>query len=354
MRRLIGALAVSALALGACTSATSAEAPTAGQSEGTGSSSATSSATARTPASAPPADLGTPVVGECWDYPDSNFWVLEANPDATRVGCDEPHTAQTVWVGTVEDDLPENPFTTMTALGDPYRAASGRVDWDTVPTDVREKIDAQSDRVDPAFEACREAILDVTGARAVGGMTQTMLFQSDITGPSDKQWVAGARWVRCMVNASLPASSSAKPRALMQLPATLDGVLNRSSGTKYRYCWRIPENSDKAVYAQCGSSKARNMWLTVTSTLPQPANIRFISGGQAASVARSVCLSALSALLTQRTNAEIANAMNVWGYTRMKDGEIREGFFRKSWGRSNAFISCAVPSRGFAASLPVS
>lgn len=353
MRRLIGALAVSALALGACTSATSAEAPSAGQSAGAGSSSAPASALASPSASAAAVDLGTPIVGECWDYPDSNFWVLEANPDATPVDCEEPHTAQVVWVGSVADDLAENPFTTMATLGDPYRAATGRVDWDKVPADVRGKIDAQSERVDPAFEACRDAILDVTGARAVGGMTQTTLFRPDVTGPSDEQWAAGARWVRCLVNATLPENGSAKPRPLMELPATLDGVLNRSSGTKYRYCWRFPKNSDEAVYAECGSSKARNMWLTVTSKLPQPANIRFVSKGQAESMARSVCLTALSKLLTRRTTAEIANVMNVWGYTEMKDGEIRKGFFRKSWGKPNAFIGCAVPSRGFSASVPV-
>ena len=331
----------SALLLSACTTGGGDAAPSTTELEPAPSASAASTASSTASVEA----LALPQVGECWAYDNINRWVIEENPTASQVDCSKPHQGQTVWVGSFPDTTTVNPFTEMMTIIKPYRDENGDVDWSKVPADVHKAYDIPFASLKSAFEECDASIAKLVGTTGVAGIKQVSLFTSDATGPTDADWANGARWIRCNAVSRVPVSGNARPAALMQLPPTLDNVLATNAGTRFRYCWR---SQGETVYrAICGSKRSQNMWMTLTSTLPQPSNIKYISQAQAASMARSVCLSAASRIQPQRTDADIAKNLNAWGYTKLANGSIKQGFSKKTWGKPNAFIGCAVAARDF-------
>ncbi len=111
---------------------------------------------------ASPAAAATPTVGACYDYPAST--IGKSATAAPAIPCDAPHTAETYWIGTVPD-----------SFGLPSQSTS-------------------RDRL-RATQACTEdamnAYLGMADRRLPSRFTSVALF------PSDTEWQAGERWVRC-------------------------------------------------------------------------------------------------------------------------------------------------------------
>jgi hypothetical protein len=109
-----------------------------------------------------PAAAATPTVGSCYEYPATT--IGKASSAAPAIPCEAPHTAETYWVGTVPD-----------SFGLPSQAS----------TKARLRV----------TQACTEdamnAYLGLDKRRIPSRFTSVALF------PTDAQWQAGERWVRC-------------------------------------------------------------------------------------------------------------------------------------------------------------
>ena len=103
-----------------------------------------------------------PAVGSCFDYPFSTLG--KASSAAPAIGCEFPHTAETWFVGTVPD-----------SFGPPSKAS-------------------QADRLLAARPCTTKAM------NAALGMPTRVLpsrYRTVVLFPTDAQWNAGERWVRC-------------------------------------------------------------------------------------------------------------------------------------------------------------
>lgn len=121
-----------------------------------------------------------PAVGTCFDYP---FSVTDAiSTDAPAVPCEGPHTAETFFVGQVSE-----------RLGTPSKAS----------------VNARLAAVAPCTARAMNTHLGLTGRTLPSRFVVVPLL------PTDAQWAAGERWVRCdvVLQSGLKAQSVTGPMA---------------------------------------------------------------------------------------------------------------------------------------------
>lgn len=147
---------------------------------------------------APPASAATPTVGSCFEYPATT--IGKASSGAPAIPCEAPHTAETYWVGSVSD-----------AFGLPSRAST-------------------KDRL-RATQACTEKAMNdylgLTQRRIPSRFTSVALF------PTDEQWQAGERWVRCdtVLKAGRQLTSITGPAAAFAASVPADRLDSCTIGT---------------------------------------------------------------------------------------------------------------------------
>jgi hypothetical protein len=112
----------------------------------------------------PSSASAAPLVGGCYDYPAKT--IGKVSSAAPAIGCEAPHTAETYWVGALADAFGLPSASTQVA-----RLSAGR------PCTVK-------------------AMNDYLG---MSDRTLPTRFRTVVLFPTDEQWNAGERWVRCDV-----------------------------------------------------------------------------------------------------------------------------------------------------------
>jgi hypothetical protein len=105
-----------------------------------------------------------PVVGSCYDYNAKTLKAVSSN--APAIGCEAPHTAETYYVRTLPD-----------SFGPPSKSSLG----------------AQLSASKPCTVKAVNAYLAMPGRSLPSRFLSVPLF------PTDAQWTAGERWMRCDV-----------------------------------------------------------------------------------------------------------------------------------------------------------
>lgn len=172
-----------------------------------------------------------PAVGSCFDYPFSTLG--KASSAAPAIGCEFPHTAETWFVGTVPD-----------SFGPPSKAS-------------------QADRLLAARPCTTKAM------NAALGMPTRVLpsrYRTVVLFPTDAQWNAGERWVRC--DAALQSGlqfQSTTGTAAAFVAATTQDVLN--------FCTPSTPSARNTAAVQC--TKPKRNWIKVLDRELGGPNSRF-------------------------------------------------------------------------------
>ena len=167
----------------------------------------------------PAAAAEAPQVGACYAY--KAAVLKEVSTDAPAVDCDASHTAETYWVGSVTN-----------ALGVPSKAPSARLLAASRPctTDAMNAYLGIPDRVLPSR------------------------FQTVVLFPTDAQWGAGERWVRCdvVLQGGLALRPFAGPAA---------GFVAANPSTQFDFCTPREPNARATEAYPC--LNPRKNWIKV-------------------------------------------------------------------------------------------
>ena len=333
---VVAGFAFAIVALAACGSGNTADS---GSNSNTASSGDTADSGGSIEATEPPAvpAVVLPVVGECWDYPKTDYWSLDGAP----VDCASKHTAQTVWVGELPATVVERPFTVLDELKKKYTQPDGIVDYTHITDADRVIKDADDESMKVSFKSCRVAMNSLIGADLQGGGTMSNLFSTDITGPSIEQWAAGARWLRCNAAAHTPANESVESVGLMTLPEDITGVMRTPAGIQFNYCYDY--KGDNFIRAVCGTPEAKNMNLVISSTIPQPGGMVWAGKKAAEKTSEKFCLSFISGYEKDSNSG----TYNYWGVYEKADGSRTTGYTKNTWGTDKATFACGVSAENY-------
>lgn len=137
-----------------------------------------------------------PQVGECTKTSAWGPFVL----DGGVVDCSDPHTGQTVYVGK-------------------WTSRTSPAETDTFSFRKRDKV---VDQLMPEIDRCDAARHDFLGAWRSPSVFRISKFYVHVSGPNQKEWAAGERWLRCDVVAfEAPRSWSQTANNWLQLPTKL-------------------------------------------------------------------------------------------------------------------------------------
>jgi len=272
-----------------------------------------------------------PKVADCWDQTNMDNWVLEG----TLTNCVSEHNGQTIWVGELPDTVLENPFTVMEGFKAVNAGADGKVDWDSINDRDRAEYDTQLALLDTSFSECKTELNEVIGANSPDGSTMTTIFSTDETGPSQSEWDEGARWIRCNATAKVPVNEGEPSAGLMQLPEDLYSVMLTDDGRQFNYCWKNGDTgTERAI---CGTPKAKQMFLTLSSRFPQADVKPWVSKKWADKQAKDFCNDAVRPYMKSNKAK-----YRYWGlYENSAEARVR-GFSKATWGTDKATFACAI------------
>ncbi len=176
----------------------------------------------------PTTAAAAPVVGACYEYPADTL--TKVSSGAPAIGCESPHTAETFWVGTVAD-----------AIGLPSKVTP--VSYLTAGKPCTAKV--------------MNTYLGFTDRSLPSRFTTVVLL------PTDAQWAAGERWVRCDV--VLKAG-----KALKSITGTATGLVAATPEAIFNFC--TPKEPRAASTAAYPCTNAKKNWIKVLDvTLGGPA-----------------------------------------------------------------------------------
>jgi hypothetical protein len=223
-----------------------------------------------------------PAVGTCWDYP---FSVTERiSTDAPAVPCEGPHTAETFFVGPVSD-----------RLGTPSKAS----------------VNARLAATAPCTVAAMNAYLGLAGRSLPSRFTVVPLL------PTDAQWAAGERWVRCdvLLQSGLQAERVAGPMTAVAAglaPAALD------------FCTPGTPSAKNTAAVPC---TGRRNWIKV---------LEQTLGGPTARFPGTSAIQRRSATICQRVAKKYAGNVQFPGWWRINPTE-------SGWRDGKRTLQCFVP-----------
>lgn len=169
-----------------------------------------------------------PVVGACYQYPADTL--TKVSSGAPAIGCEAAHTAETFWVGTVAD-----------AIG--------------VPSKVSPEAFLAAGK--PCTAKVMNTYLGFTNRTLPTRFTTVVLL------PTDAQWAAGERWVRCDV--VLKAGKDLK-----SITGTATGLVAATPEATFNFC--TPKEPRAASTAAYPCTNPKKNWIKVLDvTLGGPA-----------------------------------------------------------------------------------
>jgi hypothetical protein len=154
-----------------------------------------------------------PVVGACYDYNAKTLKAVSSN--APAIGCDAPHTAETYYVRTIPD-----------SFGLPSKSSLG----------------AQLSASKPCTVTAINAYLGMPGRALPSRFRSVPLF------PTDAQWTAGERWMRCDV--ALQEGLGLQPFA-----GTVTAFVASQPQDTFNFCTRGAPNPLKVAAYVCQAPK---------------------------------------------------------------------------------------------------
>ena len=193
---------------------------------------------------AAPTQAATPAVGQCFTYSKSDA-AKAMSPDA--VDCATSHTAETYLVGTAKGGFKL-----------PSKAKPAQLLAEAGP--------------------CTDKKLN-----AYLGLSQRVLpsrFQSVVILPSDQQWQAGERWMRCDV--VLQGGTS-----LVKYKGTAPDLVAKSDSTQFDFCTPREPNARNTSAYPCNKPK-RNWIMVLSEELGGPGS-RFPGSGSVENRTRKIC-----------------------------------------------------------------
>lgn len=223
-----------------------------------------------------------PAAGSCWDYP---FSVTEAiSSEAPAVPCEGPHTAETFFVGSLSE-----------RLGTPSKAS----------------VNARLAATSPCTAAAMNAYLGLAGRTLPSRFTVVPLL------PTDDQWAAGERWVRCdvMLQSGLQAERVVGPMAAVATslaPAALD------------FCTPGTPSAKNTAAVPC---VGKRNWIKV---------LEQSLGGPTARFPGSAAIQRRSAVICQRVAKKYAGNVQFPGWWRINPTEF-------GWRDGKRALQCFVP-----------
>jgi hypothetical protein len=255
--------------------------------------------------------------------------------NGTATSCSGEHTGQTIWVGILPDTVLENPFTFMEDFKAANEGADGKVDWDAVSDPVRAEYDTRLALLDTSFSECRTELNELIGANSPDGSTMTTIFTTDVTGPTQSEWDAGARWTRCNAAAKVPVNNGEPAAGLMPLPEDLFNLMLTDDRRPFNYCWETGDTGSES--AICGTPEAKGMFLTISSRFPQSDVKPWVSKKWADQQARDFCYDAIDPYMKPKKAK-----FRYWGLYENSSGKRVEGFTKATWGTDKATFACAI------------
>lgn len=296
----------------------------------------TESTTSATP-STESGDPSIPVVGECFDYPDMDHWVLTDKP----VDCDTSHTAMTVFVGQMPTGSTVS-FAQMETLKKETKAAGG---FDSLSEPEQADWQAQNAQFDTSdlFEECRTVVNGLVNGVQSPGVTRISRFSTDVTGPNQAQWDSGARWVRCNVASNIGSAANNELR-LQNIPANLDGIMESRDGARFNNCYTNHETAKNPKsdtrQASCTSADVQaHGWWNVLS-VKQDVNAVWQGKSAAQSKIEATCLSELNKVMSSTWDP--SHASSWFFYRDAVSNKASQKPTKESWTAEGATFTCAT------------
>jgi Septum formation len=215
----------------------------------------------------PKATASTPVAGQCWNATTSQAYDWADWKGTSTVPCTSSHTLYTYHVGKISDEP-----------GDSW-AASGKAD--SLTDEIQTK----------AEDACSLSSL----------LPKLKWNQQLVNGyffvPTQTQWKAGARWVRCDVGV-LATGTTLDNESFVALPSKISTLVGEVSSDplKYEFCMNSstpvsesgPLDNDSATLADC---KDDPQWkLTSHGKFPDAAGAPFPDDATSNATSSKLCL----------------------------------------------------------------
>lgn len=198
----------------------------------------------------------------------------------------------------------------------------------------------------PLGSQCRELVRDAIGTQP----NQHTMFEQELTGPTQEQWDAGQRWMRCNIVKIASGDEVTPEDTLLPLPEKLDNLAQNLNSYE---CNKVING--KTVRAECGTAiLGDSSWMELLDGIPITEAGEYPGSKKKASRAViDVCMDKITPYVDPERLAEWADDPQAYVasvYTHPTWNSVREGrnFKPKDvWAAPDGYFSCEIPHWAF-------